>query len=88
MYVWTEYLRHRAKARGFDLSVIEETLAHSKERHFDAATHRTVAVGRHHGRLIAVPFEQENDRVTPVTVHATTRRQISFRLKTGRYAPP
>ena len=44
--------------------------------------------GRHGGRLAAVPFERQDGRITPITVHATTRRQIDFRLKTGRYTLP
>ena len=88
MYVRTEYLRHRARSRGFDLSIIEDIVAHSRERYFDTATRRMVAVGRHGGRLAAVPFERQDGRITPITVHATTRRQINFRLKTGRYTLP
>ena len=88
MYIQTEYLQYRARSRGFDLSVIQDIVTHSMERYFDTATHRMVAVGRHGGRLIAVPFERKDGRITPITVHATTRRQINFRLKTGRYTPP
>ncbi|MBI4639235.1 MAG: hypothetical protein HY731_00980 [Candidatus Tectomicrobia bacterium] len=85
MYVWTEYLKHRARSRGFDLASIEDILRFSGERYFDTVTRRMVAVGRHGNRLVMVPYEQENDNVTPVTIHTTTRQQINFRLRTGRF---
>ena len=88
MYIWTEYLKHRARARGFDLAIIEHILSFSRERYFDTVTRRMVAVGRHGPRLVMVPYDQENDSVTPVTIHATTRQQINFRLRTGRFLLP
>ncbi len=87
MIIWTEYLKHRARLRGFDLAIIEQVVRFSEERYLDTATHRMVAIGRHGNRLIMVPYEQENDTVTPITIHATTRQQITFRLKTGRFRP-
>jgi hypothetical protein len=88
MYIWTEYLKHRAHSRGFDLAVIEHILRYSRERYFDTVTRRMVAVGRHGPRLVIVPYDQENDRITPATIHATTRQQINFRLRTGRFILP
>ena len=87
-YIWTEYLKHRAHSRAFDLVLIEHILRFSRERYFDTVTQRMVVVGRHGHRLVMVPYDQENDRVTPVTIHATTRQQISFRLRTGRFIVP
>jgi hypothetical protein len=83
--IWTEYLKHRARSRRFDLAIIEQILRFSSERYFDTVTHRLVAVGPHGERLVMVPYEQEHDTVTPVTVHATTRQQINVRLRTGRF---
>jgi hypothetical protein len=83
--IWTEYLKHRARSRRFDLAIIEQILRFSSERYFDTVTHRLVVVGRHGERLVMVPYEQEHDTVTPVTVHATTRQQINVRLRTGRF---
>ena len=88
MYIWTEYLQHRVRSRGFDLAIIEHILRFSRERYFDTVTRRMVAVGRHGPRLVMVPYDQENDRVTPATIHATTRQQINFRLRTGRFLLP
>jgi len=83
--VWTDYIRYRANLRGFDLAKIEHVVRHSTERYYDTVTYRFVAVGRHDHKLILVPYEQEGDCIVPITVHVTTRQQISFRLRTGRY---
>ena len=82
---WTEYFRYRAVLRGFDLDEIGEILKHSRERYVDAATGRHVAIGYCGKMLVLVPYETSGDVVTPVTVHATTRRQIAFRVQTGRF---
>jgi hypothetical protein len=47
-------------------------------------TGRLVAIGRHVNLLVMIPNEREGGRVTPVTIHATTRQQINARLKSGR----
>lgn len=87
MVIWTDYLRHRVRVRGFDLAIIEQIVRFSEERYFDTATRRLVAIGRHGNRLVMVPYDQENDNLTPITVHATTRQQVNFRLRTGRFQP-
>lgn len=73
--IWTDYMRYRARVRGFDLRRLEEIIRYSAERYFDTAT----------GRRVVIPYEEQDDAVIPITVHATTRRQISFRIKSGRY---
>ena len=83
--VWTAYMKYRAKLRGFELSRIEEIVRYSSERYFDTATGRHVAIGRHDKTLVVVPYEVEGNAVIPITVHPTTRQQVNFRLKTGRY---
>jgi hypothetical protein len=85
--VWTAYLRHRAQVRGFDLAVIAQIVRFASERYFDTDTQRMVAVGRHGRGLVLVPYDQERQTITPVTVHATTRQQITFRLQQGRLVP-
>ena len=82
---WTEYFKYRATLRGFDLDNIEEIVKRSNERYVDTATDRRVAVGRCGKTLVLVPYETSGDVATPITVHATTRRQIAFRVKTGRF---
>lgn len=45
--IWTDYMRYRAKLRGFDIAKIEHIMRYSSERYVDTATGRTVVVGRH-----------------------------------------
>ncbi len=85
MIEWTEYLKHRAGIRGFDLEKLEHIIRHSSERYFDTETGRHVAVGKHDEQLVMIPYEAEQEIITPVTVHATTQQQIRFRLNTGRF---
>ena len=84
--VWTDYMKHRAELRGFDLSRIEHIVRFGQERYRDTATGRAVAVGRHGTSLVVVPFEQDGESITPVTVHATSRQQVEFRVKSGRFS--
>jgi len=85
--IWTNYFKHRARLRGFDLASIEQIVQFSEERYFDTATQRKVVVGRHGNRLVMVPYEQEGEAMTPITIHSTTRQQITFRLRAGRFRP-
>jgi hypothetical protein len=78
-------MRYRARSRGFDLDKIEHVVRYSSERYTDTETGRPVAVGRHDDILVLVPYERGEDAITPVTVHAITRQQIRFRLRTGRF---
>ena len=70
--VWTDYLKYRAKLRGFELDRIEQIVRSSSERYMDTATHRLVAVGYHGDTLVLIPYEADQDRLIPVTIHATT----------------
>lgn len=78
-------MKHRGHLRGFDLPRVENILKHSTERYFDMETHRLVVVGRHADKLVLIPYECQGDEVIPITIHVTTRQQINFRLRTGRY---
>ena len=82
---WTSYVRYRVTQRGFDLNRIEEILRFSGERYYDVETGRAIAVGHHDEQLVLIPYEQSESTITPITIHATTRQQIRFRLKTGRF---
>lgn len=45
-----------------------------------------VVVGKQGKSLVTIPYEVgEDGAVIPVTVHATTRQQINYRIKSGRY---
>jgi hypothetical protein len=83
--VWTEYMIYRAELRRFDLAKLEEIIASSSERYIDTETGRLIVVGRHNRQLVAIPYEAENDVITPITIHVITRQQIQFRLQTGRF---
>jgi hypothetical protein len=84
----TDYLSYRARLRGFNLAAIEDIVRFSDERYLDTATQRMVAVGRDGDLLVMVPYDHETEEtMTPVTVHSTTRQQITFRVRTGRFKP-
>jgi hypothetical protein len=78
-------MRYRARLRGFDLAKIEDIVRYSGERYFDTVTGRSVVVGRYDNMLVMIPYETDEDAITPITIHATTRQQINFRLRTGRF---
>jgi len=82
---WTSYMKYRANLRGFDLAKIEDIIRYSTERYFDTITQRVIVVGRHDDRLVLIPYEEKGNEVTPITIHTTTRQQINFRLKAGRF---
>ncbi len=83
--VWTDYVRYRAELRGFEIQEIEGIVRYTSERYFDTRTLRKIAVGRHDSRLVMIPYEENKQEMIPVTIHATSRQQINFRLKTGRF---
>jgi len=82
---WTNYMKYRAKLRTFDLAKIDDIIRYSTERYFDTITQRTIVVGRHNDTLVLIPYEEKGNEVTPTTIHTTTRQQINFRLKAGRF---
>lgn len=82
---WSGYLKYRTKLRGFEPSKIENILLYSGERYFDTVTRRLIVVGKHDDMLVIIPHEKHGNEIIPVTIHATTRQQIKFRLKTGRF---
>ena len=83
--IWSDYFLYRAQLRRFDLVIIENILRYSDERYYDTETDRIVAVGKHTNQLVIIPYEFTDNSFVPITVHATTRQQIRFRVKTGRF---
>ncbi|MCY7324285.1 MAG: hypothetical protein LH660_21410 [Phormidesmis sp. CAN_BIN36] len=79
--IWTSYLRYRVTARGFELSLIEDILRFSSERYYDVEADRAIVIGKQGEQLVLIPYEQSEHTIT------TTRQQIRFRLKTGRFIP-
>ena len=82
--VWSDYIKYRIYLRGFDLKKVESILRYSDERYFDNVTQRRIVIGSHDKLLVRIPYEQSEEKLNPITIHATTRQQINFRLKTGR----
>jgi hypothetical protein len=82
---WSDYMRYRLRLRNFNLVKVEHIVRHASERYRDTTTDRLVAVGRHDDRLIMIPYESNGKMLTPVTVHVTSRQQINFRVKSGRF---
>jgi hypothetical protein len=82
---WTNYFRIRCGQRGFSLEGAEHVIRYSTERYFDADSSRRAAVGYADNRLVLIPYEEEDHVVTPVTIHETDRRQISLRVRNGRF---
>ena len=83
--LWTNYLKFKLEQRGFDLIKAEDIVRYSPEKYYDMATGRRVAIGQHNDRLVMIPYEAGEKSITPITIHATTRQQINFRIKTGRF---
>ncbi len=84
--IWTDYFKYRVALRGFNLSIIEAILRYSTERYFDTATDRFVVVGKDANVMVMIPHEiDEENIVTPITIHATSRQQVSYRVKSGRF---
>jgi len=84
--IWTDYLKYKANLRGFNLQSIEEIIRYSTERYYDTSTDRWVVVGKDGSTPVMIPHEiTENDSITPITIHSTTRQQINYRVKSGRF---
>ncbi|MCK5538342.1 MAG: hypothetical protein KAI79_16060 [Bacteroidales bacterium] len=84
--IWTDYLKFRVKLRGFSLECIEDIIRYSNERYYDTSTDRWVVVGKDSNILVIIPHEISGDNaITPITIHATTRQQINYRVKSGRF---
>ena len=84
--VWTDYMKYRSSTREIDLDIVEEIVRYSTERYVDNETHRLIAVGKHMNTSVAVAYEESDAAVTPIAVHVTTRQQVNFRIRTGRYS--
>ncbi len=84
--IWTDYLKYRVKLRGFNLANIEEIIRYSSERYYDTSTDRWVVIGKDSSILVMIPHEiDEGSTITPITIHSTTRQQVKYRVKSGRF---
>ena len=81
----TEYFKYRIKLRNYEINKIQDIIKYSSEKYFDTETNRNIIVGKHNDKLVLIPYENDYGEITPITIHATTKQQIKFRLKTGRF---
>jgi hypothetical protein len=45
-----------------------------------------VVIGKDANMMVMIPHEiDKEDTITPVTIHATCRKQINYRVKSGRF---
>ena len=82
---WTQYFRNRCILRQFSIEKAEYIIRYSLERYFDIDSSRKIVVGSMDNRLILIPYEENDDIITPVTIHETDRKQIRFRIKNERF---
>ncbi len=82
---WTHYFKTRCIRRHFSIEKTEHIIRYSSERYYDADSFRQIAVGSVDDRLVLIPYEVSENIITPVTVHETDRKQINFRIRTGRF---
>ena len=82
--VWTDYMKYRIDLRGYNSDTIDHIVRYSQERYLDSATGRLVAIGKHDNRIVMIPYELQGNTMIPITVHAKSRQQIKYRLKSGR----
>lgn len=83
--VCTDYMKYRLSLRGYNLRAVENILRSSTERYIDTVTGRFIAIGRHEKLLVMIPYEQKENTLTPITIHAISRQQINSRIKSGRF---
>lgn len=57
----------------------------ASERYFGTNHSRLVGVGRFGRLLLLVPYEEDDQSITPVTVHTITRQQMTWQLQEGRF---
>jgi len=72
--------------------VPEQIFLNSTERYFDTETQRDVAVhrvrlGRRRRAQMMLAYEEYAEHVEFVTIHKINRREINFRIQTGRWIP-
>ncbi|VFM95141.1 MAG: hypothetical protein BECKG1743D_GA0114223_108103 [Candidatus Kentron sp. G] len=68
------------------MQIIEDIVRYGSERYLDTSTNRWVVIGRHENALVMIPYDTSEDaKITPVTIHATTRQQVNYRVKSGRF---
>ena len=66
--IWTDYMQYRAELRGFDLRSLENIIRFSGSRYNDTVTGSQIVVGKPNQELVMIPYEINEDSITPITV--------------------
>lgn len=87
--VYTDHLRLRLRVRRIPERVPERIYREAKERYYNHATFRHIAVMsviyHRRRRKMMIAYDEFPDRVEIVTIHPIESRQISERVLTGRW---
>ena len=87
--VYTDHLKLRLRARRIPKEMPERIYRQAKERYYDHATFRYIAVMsviyNRRRRKMMIAYDEFPDRVEIVTIHPIEERQISERVLTGRW---
>ena len=87
--VYTDHLKLRLRARRIPERMPERIYREAKERYYDHATFRHIAVMsviyHRRRRKMMIAYDEFLDRVEIVTIHPITNRQIGERVLAGRW---
>ena len=86
--VYTDHLKLRLRARRIPERMPERIYREAKERYYNHATFRHIAVMPviyHRRRRKMIAYDEFPDHVEIVTIHPIEERQISERVLTGRW---
>jgi hypothetical protein len=61
-------MQYRAELRGFDLRSLENIIRFSGSRYNDTVTGSQIVVGKPNQELVMIPYEINEDSLTPNTV--------------------
>jgi len=87
--VYTDHLKLRLRARRIPAEMPERIYREAKERYYNHATFRHVAIMsviyHRRRRKIMIAYDEFPDHVEIVTIHPIESRQISERVLAGRW---
>jgi hypothetical protein len=87
--VYTDHLKLRLRARRIPEKMPERIYREAKERYYNHATFRHIAVMsviyHHRRRKMMIAYDEFSNHVEIVTIHPIESRQISERVLAGRW---
>jgi len=87
--VYTDHLQLRLRARRIPAEMPERIYREARDRYYDHATFRHIAVMsvvyRHRRRKVMIAHDEFSEHVEIVTIHPIESRQISERVLAGRW---